>query len=284
MEGGSTAAALISSGVLQQHLLPRLHLGDLHSIECVSTAFGQLLAQAPENVWEAAIARTVPPSHPLARVQLDYQQAVYQCAALQRAIDAQDISIMCVVVQLAALASIHFSTLALRVAVCCRSASLKLGRRTRFTITRVTCTDTLVAIIGYRSDGSISGDNHVLLFNVALPEKPVQHVCQKLIAVPPEDAGCMLAWSPDTTYLALCFTHQDLSDFGLICLSAGSEAERQACPCHLSPSMGKLHARHAETGNKVSGQCSWGIWLDMDVLSPPAAASSCIPSPAMPVG
>ena len=99
----STQAALLSCGLLQRHLLPRLCLSDLLCIECVSTAFQHLICSAPDAVWTAVIARTVPPSHHLAKLpETGRQQAARQYATLQRAIQTEDITTTCAIVLLRA--------------------------------------------------------------------------------------------------------------------------------------------------------------------------------------
>ena len=83
-------AALLSSGLLHGHLLTRLCLSDLVHIESLSTAFRLLVSSAPEEAWHAAIARSVPHSHHLARIKTGCQQAARQYIRTQRAIQAQD--------------------------------------------------------------------------------------------------------------------------------------------------------------------------------------------------
>ena len=82
--------SLLSSSLLQRHLLPRLCLSDLLAVEHVSLAFRQLVTSAPDPVYGAALARTLPPSHRLARVQTGCRQAAYDYAHLLRAFRTQD--------------------------------------------------------------------------------------------------------------------------------------------------------------------------------------------------
>ena len=81
---------LLSSSLVQRHLLPRLCLDDLVSLENVSTAFRHHVRSAPEEAWAAAITRSVPPSHHLARVQTGLQQASRKYLATQSAIRTRD--------------------------------------------------------------------------------------------------------------------------------------------------------------------------------------------------
>ena len=77
---------LLSSGLLQRHLLPRLDLSDLLSFESIGAPFKHLVASASEKVWHAVSARTVPPNHHLLDVQTGFQQAARQYASTERAV------------------------------------------------------------------------------------------------------------------------------------------------------------------------------------------------------
>ena len=94
MDSSGNLAALLSSGLVQRHLLPRLDVHDLLSVEGVSTGFKHLLNVVDEGVWSAAI-RTQSPCHPLALVKKDVRQAVRQYAELREAIKYEDASVMC---------------------------------------------------------------------------------------------------------------------------------------------------------------------------------------------
>ena len=96
MQTGSSAADLLSSSLLQQHLLHRLSLPDLFSLEDCSTAFRQLLDSAPDALWQQALARFLPPSHPAAQVETGCRQLAHQYAAVQRAIKSKNLSPGCV--------------------------------------------------------------------------------------------------------------------------------------------------------------------------------------------
>ena len=64
----SQVASLISSSVAQRHLIPRLELCDLQSLEHSNTAFGQLCDTLADSEWRAAISRLVPACPYLTRI------------------------------------------------------------------------------------------------------------------------------------------------------------------------------------------------------------------------
>ena len=88
-------AALISSGLSQRHLLPRLCLHDLLSIEGISSTISRLLLS--EDFWHSAILRSLPPGHSLTRGQVasGSRRAAHQHADTQKAIRDQDLTIKC---------------------------------------------------------------------------------------------------------------------------------------------------------------------------------------------
>ena len=52
--------AVVSSGLIQSHLLPHLRLGELSCLECLNKPFRQLVADAPDHAWRDAVRRSVP--------------------------------------------------------------------------------------------------------------------------------------------------------------------------------------------------------------------------------
>ena len=92
---GAYAAAILSSGFLQRHLLPRLSIFDLLRLQCVSTALQDVVCSASDSSWRAATARTTSRHHYLTRVQTGCQLAAREYANLQRAIRTQEPNIAC---------------------------------------------------------------------------------------------------------------------------------------------------------------------------------------------
>ena len=89
MADSDNTAALLSSGLVHKYLLPQLRISDLLNLENISTSFRQLVGSAAEEVWTAAIARSLPHSHHLARVQTGCEQAARQYVRHQMAIATQ---------------------------------------------------------------------------------------------------------------------------------------------------------------------------------------------------
>ena len=54
----STVKALLSTEVLERHLLRLVSLPDLQSLRQISTAFTLLVAQGPDAAWRAAASNT----------------------------------------------------------------------------------------------------------------------------------------------------------------------------------------------------------------------------------
>ena len=222
---GSVQAALLSSGVLQKHLLPRLCLSDLLRVGSLNKAFQQLICCAPDAVWSAVIALTVPPSHPLAqaRLQNGCQQAARRYAALQRAIKTRDISTTCALY-------LHIGCSALSGACVSRQTLCRCVKSSGGQITGASQRGDLVAVFAEGGE-TFDPESNVFLFNFGQQE-PVQHLRQHLAADP--DGGQSLhTWSPDHKKLALFWNgYPDVNPdcLQVACLSQTATAEREVCP------------------------------------------------------
>ena len=60
-------AAVVCSGLLQKHLLPRLQLAQMLTLERTTTSLQHIVGFAHDAVWRASLLNTVPSEHVLAR-------------------------------------------------------------------------------------------------------------------------------------------------------------------------------------------------------------------------
>ena len=83
--------ALLESGVLQKHLLPRLGLVEHLCLDLLSTGFKNLLCSDAD--WQTVLARILPATHPLARPALPFKQTAYEYAVSTSAIQVRDVAV-----------------------------------------------------------------------------------------------------------------------------------------------------------------------------------------------
>ena len=220
----STAIDLISSGVLQQQLLPRLSLADLCSLESVSPAFRQLLSS--EDSWRRALARTLPPSHPFTHVQTQCREAGQQYAASQRAIAAADFVTACATADKAACQAQSMSlTIAIGLPVC-RTAEAGSSFVTGVTYSGI---DLAAVFSSQKKARGFAGRLRGVKRRISLFHLSSQELLQQLHLEPAP--GLHLGqgddleheWSPDCKQLAV--TWQNGDTLGLACLSQVAATE-----------------------------------------------------------
>ena len=79
-------SSVISTGLLERHLLPHISLPDLQSLRQLNTAFKQLVASAPDSAWRAAADHT--PAHACSSDRLPRGEQIRRSAAARAAIRA----------------------------------------------------------------------------------------------------------------------------------------------------------------------------------------------------
>ena len=85
----SVVSDVLASGLVQDHLLSKLGVGELLCLGQASQGFRAILLTAPDSIWMFALKRTLPLDHPLLQ-RSDHRQAASQYAATQQAISSGD--------------------------------------------------------------------------------------------------------------------------------------------------------------------------------------------------